>query len=110
MNNKILIILLTISSLFTEAVNAGNWFVNLITNTNQNHQHQCDYRDSYAYRMGSNYNNGVGPRPVYPVSSIVYTPWVRYSGPVPEYIYRDPKAIVRNYGSYYEVCYANYRY
>jgi hypothetical protein len=109
MKNKTLIVLLLISSLFTGMGCAGNWFVDITSNRDSCY-HQSTSNFDYAYRMGSNYNNGIGPRPVYPVSTIVYTPWVRYSGPVPEYIYRDPKAIVRNYGSYYEVCYANYRY
>lgn len=104
MKSETLIVLLLISSLFTGTGCAGSWSVADAC------YHQSASNYSYAYRMGSNYNNGVGPRPVYPISTIVYTPWVRHGGPVPEHLYKNPRAIVREYGSFYEVCYANYRY
>ena len=105
MKNKTLITLLLVSSLFTGVGCAGSWSVD-----RDSCYHQSASNYSYAYHMGSNYNNGVGPRPVYPISAIIYTPWVRYGGPVPEHLYKNPRAIVREYGSFYEVCYANYQY
>ena len=109
MKNKTLIVLLLISSLFTGVVSAGDWFIDIPSGRDSRY-HQSASNYNYAYRMGSNYNNGIGPRPVYPVKTIIYTPWVRHMAPVPEHLYKNLRAIVREYGSFYEVCYANYQY
>lgn len=109
MKIKTLLAIIALSTV-TGTSYAGNWFVNIISGNNQGYRNQCDYNDSYAYHMGSNYNNGKGLNPVYPVNAIIYTPWVRHATPVPEHLYRNPRAIVRDYGNYYEVCYANYQY
>jgi hypothetical protein len=107
MKNKILLVCLVLWTCMVSG-QAGNWFVNVFGGNSQRNCQEQTY--SYAYHMGSNYNNSKGLQPVYPARSIVYTPWVKHYGPVPEYVHRNPKAIVKDYGSYYLICYANYIY
>ena len=101
----VLCMLVCVSSVHARS---GGWFFELFKD-NGHCEYEREYycESGYAYRMGSNYNNGnyyqYAPREV-------YTPWVRYQGRVPEHVISNPRAVIRDYGCYYDLCWRNYSY
>jgi len=95
---KTKIFLLLLLSLSSSYAKPGGWFFDLIKDTghcgdryhNNNH-----YDGGYYYRQ----------QPV-----VEYTPWERYYGQCPEYLYNNPRIVIRNYGNYYDICWKIYRY
>jgi len=96
---KTKIFLLLLLSLSSSYAKPGGWFFDLIKDNGHcgghHHNNNNHYDGGYYYRQ----------QPV-----IEYTPWERYYGQCPTYLYNHPRIVIRNYGSYYDICWKIYRY